>query len=84
MAKLRRELDQLDCLQAEEMLHAYLDHELSEQEEAMVRLHLDACPNCRARFRFSEKLRRLVARAAQRESGPSGLRQRIQMRLQRQ
>lgn len=79
-----KQLDHIDCLQAEEMLHAYLDRELSEEEAAIVRLHLDACPNCRARFRFSDKLRRLIARAARRESSPSGLRERIQVRLQQQ
>ena len=84
VTKLHRELDQVDCQQAEEMLHAYLDRELSEQEASMVRRHLDACPNCRARFRFSDKLRRLIARAAQSESSPPGLRQRIELRLQRQ
>ena len=82
MKNLHRELDHIECQQAEEMLHAYLDRELSEQEATFVKRHLDACPNCRARFRFSDNLRRLVGRAARNESIPSGLRQRIQMRLQ--
>ena len=82
MTKLHRELNHIDCQEAEAMLHAYLDRELSEQEATFVQRHLDACPNCRSRFRFSERLLLLIARAAQSEKSPAGLRERIQIRVQ--
>ncbi len=84
MTNFHSEPDHIECQEAEEKLHVYLDRELSDQEAAIVRRHLDACPNCRARFRFSDRLRRLIAQVAQDESSPYDLRHRIHMRLQEQ
>ncbi len=74
--------EMIDCLEAERRLHRYVDRELSDVEVAEVQGHLDACNNCRARFRFESGLRRLVKRAGQNESTPQGLRERIR-RLRR-
>lgn len=72
----------IDCHEAERRLHRYVDRELSAVEMAEVQQHLDACENCRARFRFEAGLRRLVRNAAQKEPTPHGLRERIR-RLRR-
>lgn len=71
------DLRMIDCKEAERRLHRYLDRELSEEEAAEVRLHLEMCDNCRARFRFEEGLRRLTQRAASKEVAPADLRERI-------
>ncbi len=72
----------IDCHEAERRLHRYVDRELSEAEMAMVQRHLEACDNCRARFRFEASMRRLVRNAGQNEATPQGLRERIR-RLRR-
>lgn len=68
----------MDCEGAERRLHGYLDRELSEHQAEELSRHLQACDNCRARFRFEEGLRRLVYRAGSDDSAPEGLRERIQ------
>ncbi|MBI2906784.1 MAG: zf-HC2 domain-containing protein [Chloroflexi bacterium] len=73
----------IDCHEAARRLYRFVDRELSAREEAEVRLHLEACENCRMLFRFEDGLRRLVRNAAQKESAPASLRDRIrQVRLQ--
>lgn len=74
----------IDCAEAERRLHRYVDRELSEGEAAEVRLHLNVCENCRARFRFEEGLRRVVRRAAADEATPQGLRERIRRLVRRE
>lgn len=39
-----------ECERFEEMISALLDSELSEEEAAEVRAHLDVCPECRAMY----------------------------------
>lgn len=69
--------EMIDCTEAERRLHRYVDRELSDDEVVQVQRHLEVCENCRSRFRFEHGLRRLVSRAGQSESAPSGLRERI-------
>lgn len=71
------EVRMIDCKEAERRLHRYLDRELSEAEVAEVQHHLEVCDNCRARFRFEERLRRLVKQAGEKDQAPAGLRERI-------
>lgn len=73
----------LNCSQAERPLQRYLDRELTPEEEAEVRMHLDFCENCRTRFRFEDHLRRLVQRSGRVEQAPAGLRERIRQLLGR-
>lgn len=75
-----KEGQMIDCQEAERRLHGYLDRKLSDVEAVEVQRHLEACENCRARFRFERGLRRLVYRAARNETTPAGLRERIQRR----
>ncbi|MBI4318761.1 MAG: mycothiol system anti-sigma-R factor [Chloroflexi bacterium] len=67
----------IDCKEAERRMHRYLDRELSDHEITEVQQHLEACENCRMRFRFEAGLRRLVNNAAQSDSAPPSLRERI-------
>lgn len=52
------------CLEVYAHVHAYLDHELSEEERAAVQRHLDACPGCDGHFRFDGTVLRWVQRQA--------------------
>jgi len=45
----------------ERQLSAYLDRELTPEEEAAVRLHLTGCPSCREELSRLERLRLLLA-----------------------
>ena len=74
--------EMIDCGEAERRLHRFVDRELSEVEVVEVQHHLEACENCRARFRFEAGLRRLIHQAARSESAPPELRDRIR-RLRR-
>lgn len=75
--KDERDVEMIDCKEAERRLHQYVDRELSDSEVAQVSRHLEGCDNCRALFRFEFGLRRLVHRAGQNEPPPPGLRDRI-------
>ncbi|HET6315666.1 MAG TPA: mycothiol system anti-sigma-R factor [Chloroflexota bacterium] len=66
------------CLQA---LHPYLDRELSDDDIAQVREHLDACAGCLHQFQFEESLRRLVRVRCQEQQAPDGLRAKVEARL---
>jgi hypothetical protein len=57
------------CAEVYARVDRYLDHELSEAEQAEVQRHLEACPGCERHFRFDGTVLRWVqARAA---SGPA-------------
>ena len=48
------------CSKCEEMLQPFLDRELTADEHATAKRHLDACEYCRRRYRFEVHLRRFV------------------------
>lgn len=63
----------LDCEAVMTRLYYFLDRELSSEELAEVRAHLDACPPCRERFTFEANVLRLVSRCARQLSAPPEL-----------
>jgi mycothiol system anti-sigma-R factor len=67
-----------DCARA---LNPYIDRELSDEDVAQVRSHLDACPGCLHMFEFEESLRRLVRVRCREQGAPDSLRERITIRL---
>ena len=67
-----------DCARA---LNPYLDRELSDDDVAQVRVHLEACSGCLHQFQFEESLRRLVRVRCQEQSAPASLRERITLTL---
>lgn len=71
------EVGMIDCEEAERRLHRYLDKELDDEQAAEVWQHLDACDNCRARFRFEAGLRKLVRQEGRKASAPDNLRERV-------
>jgi mycothiol system anti-sigma-R factor len=62
-----------DCTDALHRLYAYLDRELSPDEQVEVQHHLDECPPCRDRFEFEENVLRLVRRCCRDVSAPPSL-----------
>ena len=58
------------CAKCEEVLHPFLDRELSDAEVAEAESHLDECTYCRKRYRFEEKLRMYVRQAWAEEMPP--------------
>jgi anti-sigma factor (TIGR02949 family) len=58
------------CDKCEEVLQAFLDRDLDENERAQAEEHLNRCEYCRKRYRFEEELRRFVRQAATEEMTP--------------
>jgi len=67
-----------DCVQA---LNPYLDRELSDDDIAQVRVHLDACGGCLHLYQFEASVRRLVKVRCQELQAPDGLRAKIEARF---
>jgi mycothiol system anti-sigma-R factor len=64
------------CAHCEEMMQPYLDHVLTDAEQAEAEAHLDECEYCRRRYRFEESLR-VYVRQAVTEPMPAELRQKL-------
>jgi anti-sigma factor RsiW len=62
----------MPCDKCEELLHGYLDRELTEAEHAEAESHLGDCDYCRRRYRFEASLRQYI-RLSSEERMPSGL-----------
>ena len=62
-------------------LNPYLDRELSDEDVAQVKEHLEACGGCLHLFQFEESLRRLVRVRCQEQGAPESLRERITLSL---
>ncbi|GCE24923.1 hypothetical protein KDA_04070 [Dictyobacter alpinus] len=72
----------LDCVEATARLHLYIDRELTNEEVAIVKQHLDGCQNCECRFHFDLQLKRLIHERCTIERAPTHLREAV-MRLAR-
>lgn len=65
------------CDKCEELLHGYLDRELSQAEVVEAEAHLDGCEYCRRRYRFETSLRKYIRLSAA-ERMPVGLMEKLQ------
>jgi anti-sigma factor (TIGR02949 family) len=65
------------CDKCEELLHGYLDRELTQAEVAEAESHLNGCDYCRRRYRFEETLRKYI-RVSSAERMPVGLMEKLQ------
>jgi len=68
-----------DCVHA---LHPYIDRELSDEDIAHIREHLDACGGCLHVYQFEASLHRLVQVRCQEQSAPESLKTRVKLRLE--
>ncbi len=71
----------MDCQDCVERLYQYLDRELSHEEVATVKRHLDDCTGCTDHFFFEERLIQRIRDACSEDRAPDDLRERIVLRL---
>jgi mycothiol system anti-sigma-R factor len=65
----------MDCDSTAQRLLRYLDRELSSEEIAEVKRHLDDCPPCERIYEFQLELKRLVRRECCSDDAPARLRE---------
>lgn len=68
---------QMNCQQAEELITALVDNELSDSERGEIAAHFGACPNCRLRYEQELALKRQLRAAGDAIHAPAKLRERI-------
>jgi anti-sigma factor RsiW len=73
----------MDCKEACELLPAQVDKELGVSESMALERHLEACPECRARFAEQVALAAAMRKHATYFAAPEGLASRIQAALPR-
>lgn len=67
----------ISCHEAAERLFEWLDGELGPEEHERVGTHLETCARCYPKLMFEKSFREALARAAEDESVPEDLRERI-------
>jgi anti-sigma factor (TIGR02949 family) len=71
-----------DCNETLRELETFLDGEMTEEELAEIRGHLEGCPNCLEAFDFHAELKQVIARKCQSDPMPPGLLSRIEQCFQ--
>jgi len=74
----------MQCEEARPRLDAYLDGELAETEQALLRSHLESCPDCGPEITALERLRDGIRQAAPDYRASAELRSRIRFALRRE
>ena len=69
--------EMLNCQQIFEKLQDYLDRELSTEEIAQVKMHLDVCGVCAEEYRFEESVLRHVRNCVCAAEVPKDLAERL-------
>lgn len=67
----------LSCKEVVALLTPYLDRELSAEETAQVKAHLDSCSHCASYFTFEASMLKLVREKLQESEMPKGLESQI-------
>lgn len=71
----------IDCGDVLKDLYLYLDDESDDDLRNRIRQHLDGCAPCLKQYGLEQDVRSLVARCCGNDQAPSGLRQRISIRI---
>lgn len=71
----------MNCPDVQKFIHAFMDGEFDEQEQVLVRAHLNTCQQCRAMAQFEEKLRERLRQGEPEVVAPPQLRARIRRAL---
>ena len=61
----------MNCKDCSEKLDRFVDRELTEDDVAEVRAHLDGCPPCEDHYEFQVHLKRLVKVSCETEVPPA-------------
>lgn len=69
-----------ECVDYLEQIVYFIDNELDEADCAEVRLHLDTCNPCLAKYDLQRTVKSVVARSCA-ESAPMDLRQRVMLQI---
>ena len=77
------DFDGLDCADVARLLHAFLDHELTDADEHGLRLHIDACEQCLDEVDIVAALKTIVRRSCGQAHAPDSLRLRIVSQITR-
>src|SRR6478752_6765916 len=72
---------QMNCDEAEILLHALIDGELDAGHAREVESHIAGCPRCAAALRDYREMSKAIAEAGARYTAPAALRQRIERAL---
>lgn len=67
-----------NCKEAVTRLYGYLDRELDEDEQQVVRMHLSHCPPCLDLFHFEENVLTFVGDRCRQTTAPPSLRDKVQ------
>lgn len=74
------EVSSAECADFLERIVAFIDNELDEADCSAVRLHLDGCNPCLAKYDLQRTVKSIVARSCS-ERAPSELRERVLFRI---
>lgn len=72
----------LDCADALERVYLFLDGEIGEDDASEAKRHLHECRPCLREYGLEEEIKRLVQRSCRNEEIPTGLRDRIMVRIE--
>jgi len=76
--------DRFTCEEMFRRLDDYMDRELSPEEAALVREHLETCAVCAAEYRFESSMLTSVREKLRRIAAPPDLLRRISARIAKQ
>ena len=74
-------LDRYTCEEVFRRMDEYLDRELAQNEEALVRAHLETCAACAAEYGFEDGVLSALKAKLRRVAVPASLRERIAKQL---
>ena len=69
------------CLDVLDKVYEFLNGELTEEEAAHVRVHLELCPPCLQQYAMENAVKRLLNRSCCQEQAPAALRIQIVARI---
>lgn len=67
-----------DCKEALHRLYQYLDRELTEEDQRIVKAHLHHCPPCKDLFHFEENVLTFIGATCRQTAAPLSLRDKVQ------
>jgi mycothiol system anti-sigma-R factor len=70
------------CSEVLARLYSYLDGEIEDQSIAQIREHLDECGPCLREYGLEEAVKRLVQKCCGPEAAPTGLRDKVLVRIE--
>lgn len=70
-----------DCREVLDRVYEYLDGEMTSDDCAQIRQHLQECGPCLREYDLDEALKALIRRSCGCEAAPNGLRTRIMTRI---